>query len=160
MQLQTNSMSHLASHNSKYYTKRLRKKKKKKKKKKQDADSCMKLSAFGFTRANPTATESSSSPSAETLPSTSCESEKFTDSPSLHKTSKKQEDISDSKPESDEGQTQQASTNTEATQDQILIFLRLSHFFKKQGLNSIRENSGKQRKMSSIIHLLNMPIAC
>ena len=48
------------------------------------------------------------------FPSTSWEAEKFKDSPSLRKTSKKQEDISDSKPELDEGQSQQVSTSPES----------------------------------------------
>ena len=74
----------------------------------------MKLSALGFTQANPTVTELSSPSSAEMLSSSSCEAEKFTEMWSLHKTSKKQQDTSDSKPESDEGQTQQASTNPES----------------------------------------------
>ena len=74
----------------------------------------MKLSAFGFTTANPAASESSAPSSAETLPSSRWEAEKFTESPSLHKTAKKQEATSNSKPEQDEGQTQQASTNLES----------------------------------------------
>ena len=40
--------------------------------------------------------------------------QKFSDSPSLHKTSKKQEDTSNSKPEMDKGQTQQTLTNPES----------------------------------------------
>ena len=43
-----------------------------------------------------------------------CEAEKFTDSPLLHKTSKKQKDTSDSKPEMDESRTLQVSTNPES----------------------------------------------
>ena len=69
---------------------------------------------FGFNQTNPAATELSSPSSAETLPRSSYEAEKFTESPPLHKTSKKQEDTSDSKPQSDEGQPQQASTNPES----------------------------------------------
>ena len=73
--------------NSKYYTRKI---------KKQDADTCMKLSAFGFTLANPAPTESSSPSSTETLPSSSCDAKKFTEPLLLHKTSKKQDDTSDS----------------------------------------------------------------
>ena len=74
----------------------------------------MKLWAFGFNQTNPAATDLSSPSSDETLPRSSYEAEKFTESPQLHKTSKKQEDTSDSKPQSDEGQPQQASTNPES----------------------------------------------
>ena len=65
--------------------------------------------------------------------------QKYENNVSKHKTSKKQEDISDSKQRSD--QIQQVS----ATRDQILIFLHLSQFLKKM-LNSIRESLKKKKK--------------
>ena len=83
--------------------------------------------------------------------------QKYENNVSKHKTSKKQEDISDSKPRSD--QIQQVS----ATRDQILIFLHLSQFLKKM-LNSIRESlkkkKKKKKKKTSLFHLLYMPIGC
>ena len=138
-------MSHSASLNSKYYNK----------KDKKNADSCLQLSSFGFSWANQAATDSSLPPSTEMLPSTSWEAEKFNDSPSLHKTSKKQEDISDSKTES--GQSQQVSTNPESNSWSDSDISTSEPILKKVNFNQRKfENKTKQKKKNINFHLLNM----
>ena len=86
----------------------------------------MKLLAFGFAQANPAATESSSPSSAETLPSSIYKAEKFTESPSIHKTSMKQEDTTNSNQNKMQVRPNRHQPIQKAIQDQILLlaFLR------------------------------------
>ena len=116
-------MSHSASPNSKYYTK-----KKKKQKKKTDVDSWLKLLAFGLTWTNPAATVSSSSLAESYGVQAARRRNLQSHRPYIKHLRNKR--TSDSKLESDEGQTQQASTNPESNTESdeivnpILVFCR------------------------------------
>ena len=88
------------------------------------------------------------------LPSTSWEAEEFKDLSSLRKTSKKQEDTSDSKPESDNGQSQQVSTNPESNTWSDSDISTSEPILKKVKFDQIKFY--KKKKKKSIFHLLNM----